>query len=165
MKTHPAWLLPAEMHEDATEVLRVLLDPHVLSSWRVLLEEAKHVLLELARPLARDDLDQRRLLRLGLVEDAVQRLLDLRAPVVDVVQVERQLHLPRLFRWIPVRPDRGDTPRGGLRGVVRGEDRLDPLVGCGRLEGGKLAVEQLLREEVVGRRPAPRRAALPGRRA
>src|ERR1700722_5218673 len=138
MKTHPAWLLPAEMHEDATEVLRVLLDPHVLSSWRVLLEEAKHVLLELARPLARDDLDQRRLLRLGLVEDAVQ--------------VERQLHLPRLFRWIPVRPDRGDNPRGGLRGVVRGEDRLDPLVGCGRLEGGKLAVEQLLREEVVGPR-------------
>ena len=64
-------LLPAEMHEDPAEVLRVLLDADVLSGRRVLLEEAEHVLLELARPLAGDDLDQRRLLRLGLIEDAV----------------------------------------------------------------------------------------------
>ena len=91
-------LLPAEMHEDATEVLRVLLDPNMLGGRRVLLQEPQHVLLELARPLAGNDLDQRRLLRLGVLEDALQRLLDLRAPVVDVVQVERQLHLPRLCR-------------------------------------------------------------------
>src|SRR3984957_11279482 len=116
MKTHPAWLLPAEMHEDATEVLRVLLDPHVLSSWRVLLEEAKHVLLELARPLARDDLDQRRLLRLGLIEDAVQCLLDVRAPVVDVVQIERQLHLPRLCRTGQPRNGHHDAASGSPYG-------------------------------------------------
>ena len=133
-------LLPAQMHEDAAEVLRVLLDPDVLGRRRVLLEEPKHVLLELARPLARDDLDQRRLLRLGLIEDAVQRLLNLRAPVEDVVQVEGQLHLPRLFRWLAVRPDRGDDLRGGLAGVARADHGLDSLVGGGRLEGGKLAV-------------------------
>ena len=132
-------LLPPEMHEDPAEVLRVLLDPYVLGGRRVLLKEPQHVLLELARPLARDDLDQRRLLRLGVLEDLVQRLLDLRAPVVDVVQVERQLHLPRLFRWLAVRPDRGDDLRGGLPGVAVGEHRLDSLVGSGRLERGQLA--------------------------
>ena len=138
-----AWigdLLPAQVHEDAAEVLRVLLDPDVLGSRRVLLKEPEHVLLELARPLAWDDLDQRRLLRLGLIEDAVQRLLDLRAPVVDVVQVEGQLHLPRLFRWPAVRPDRGDDLRGGLAGVALGDHRLDSLVGSGWLEGGQLAL-------------------------
>src|SRR3984957_9115857 len=100
-------LLPPEMDEDAAEVLRVLLDPDVLSRRRVLLKEPKHVLLELTRPFAGDDLDHRRLLRLGLVEDTVQRLLDLRAPVVDVVQVERQLHLLRLCR--PGQPGNGVT--------------------------------------------------------
>jgi AcrR family transcriptional regulator len=132
-------LFPAEVHEDATEVLRVLLDANVLSGGRVLLKESQHVLLELARPFARDDLDQRRLLRLGVREDLVQCLLDLRAPVVDVMQVERQLHLPRLWVGLAVGPDRGDDLRGGLRGISLGEHRLDPLVRRRRLEGRQLA--------------------------
>jgi AcrR family transcriptional regulator len=154
-------LLPAQMHEDATEVLGVLLDPDVLSGRRVLLEEAQHVLLELARPLTRDDLDQRRLLRLGLVEDAVQRLFDLRTPVVDVVQVERQLHLPRLCAGLAMRPDGGDDLVGGLRGVALGQHRHDPFTTRGRLEGGKLAIEQLLGEEMVMPRQQPPLQFLP----
>jgi hypothetical protein len=58
------------MDEEAAEVLRVLLDPVILGWWRVLLEEPQHVLLQLARTLAGDDLDERRLLRYGLVEDS-----------------------------------------------------------------------------------------------
>src|SRR5215469_2930284 len=88
--------LPAKVHEDPPEVLRVLLDPEMLRRWTVLLEEAKHVLFQLAGALAGDDLDQRRLLRRGLIEDPLERTLDLAAPVVDVMQVQRQLHVPRL---------------------------------------------------------------------
>ena len=39
--------------------------------------------------VSQDVLEQRRLLRDGLVELLLQRLLDLRTPVVDVMQVER----------------------------------------------------------------------------
>src|SRR5580698_7934445 len=85
-------LLPAEMNEKPTEVLRVLLHPVILRLDLFLLEEPQHVLLELPRALARDDLDQRRLLRHGLVDDRRQRLVDVLATVVYVVQVKLQLH-------------------------------------------------------------------------
>lgn len=42
-----AWLFPAKMHEDPPEVLGVLLDPVVLRSRRVLVQEPENVLLEL----------------------------------------------------------------------------------------------------------------------
>src|SRR5580700_9710073 len=69
--------LPAHVNEDPPEVLAVLLDPDVLGRWRVLVKESKNVLLQLACPLAGDDLEERRLLRHGLVELLLQRLLDL----------------------------------------------------------------------------------------
>src|ERR1700741_5318805 len=80
--------LPAEMHEQPTEVLRVLLDAVVLGLDLILLEKPQHVLLELARALAGDDLHERRLLGLGLLEDRPQRPVDVLPPVVDVVQVK-----------------------------------------------------------------------------
>jgi len=51
-------------------------------------QEAQHALLQLAGALARDDFDQRCLLRDRLVDDSLQRSVDLTAAVVDVVQVE-----------------------------------------------------------------------------
>src|SRR5262245_22012401 len=88
--------LPAEVNEQAAEVLRVLLHPVVQRSDVLALEEAKHALFQLTGTLAGDDLDQRRLLRLGLIEDPLEGPLDLGALVVDVMQVQRQLHVPRL---------------------------------------------------------------------
>jgi hypothetical protein len=82
--------------EDAAEVLGVLLDPVVPGRRPVLLQEADHVLLELAASLARDDLDHRSLLGDRLVKDPLQRLVDLIAVVVDVMQVQLQLHHPSL---------------------------------------------------------------------
>src|ERR1700746_184134 len=84
--------LPAEMHEQPAEVLRVLLDPVVIGLDGLALEEPQHVLLELSRPFARDDLDQRCLLFHRLVDDRLQRAVDVLPAVVDVVQVQRQLH-------------------------------------------------------------------------
>jgi hypothetical protein len=55
-------------------------------------QEAQHPLLELTRALPRDDLNQGRLLLDRLVDDRSERSLDLIAPVVDVVQVELELH-------------------------------------------------------------------------
>src|SRR5215472_780890 len=84
--------LPAEVDEDPAEVFGVLLDAVVQRLDLLLLQEPEHVLLELAGALARDDLDQRRLLPDRLVHDVAQRPVDVPAAVVDVVQVERELH-------------------------------------------------------------------------
>src|ERR1700722_14310585 len=78
--------LPAEMHEQPTEVLRVFLNSVVLGLDVLALQEPQHVFLELSRPFARDDLDQRRLLFRRLVENRLQRA------VVTVGQVKLQLH-------------------------------------------------------------------------
>src|SRR5579859_6025739 len=81
------------MDEDPAEVLGVLLHPVVQRLDLLLVEEAQHALLELAGALAGDDLDERRLLRHGLVDDRAQGAVDVPAAVVDVVQVELQLHV------------------------------------------------------------------------
>src|SRR5690242_4333185 len=88
-------VLPAEMNEKAAEVLRILLDSVVFRFDLFLLKEPQHVLLELSGSLARDDLDQRRLLGLRLRDDGPQRPVDVLAPVVDVVQVKLELHRHR----------------------------------------------------------------------
>ena len=80
------------MHEQAAEVLRVLLDPVVFRFDLLLLKKPQHVLLELAGALAWDDLDERGLLRHRLVDDRLQRPVDVLPAVVDVVQVKLQLH-------------------------------------------------------------------------
>src|SRR5206468_1585860 len=84
--------LPAEMYEQAAEVLRVLLHPVVFRFDLFLLEKPQHALLELARALTGDDLDERGLLRHRLVDDRLQRPVDVLLAVVDVVQVKLQLH-------------------------------------------------------------------------
>src|SRR5215475_12339643 len=88
----PSRPLPAEMHEQAAEVLRVLLHPVVFRFDLLLLKKPQHVLLELSGALARDDLHQRGLLRLRLVDDRAQGPVDVLPAVVDVVQVKLQLH-------------------------------------------------------------------------
>ena len=76
------------MHEEAAEILGVLLQPVVLGLDVLPLEKPQYVLLELSRALARDDLDQRRLLCHRLVDDGLQGVVDVLPAVVDVVQVE-----------------------------------------------------------------------------
>src|SRR5580704_18930009 len=80
------------MHEDPAEVLRVLLNPVVLGLDFLLLEETQHVLLELPGALTGDDLDQRSLRPDCLVDDAAQRAVNVLPAVVDVVQIELELH-------------------------------------------------------------------------
>src|SRR5208282_1925531 len=84
--------LPAEVDEHAAEVLGVLLHPVIERLDLLLLEEPEHVLFKLARALAGNDLDERRLLPDRLVHDVAQRPVDVLAAVVDVVQVEFELH-------------------------------------------------------------------------
>src|SRR5215472_11284667 len=110
------------MDEQSAEVLGILLDPVIERLDLLLLQEPEHVLLELARPLARDNLDERRFLPHGLVHDVAERLVDVVPAVIDIVQVELELHLaisdpplPSRYaaqRDVPTRrPARGD--RGG----------------------------------------------------
>src|SRR5262249_38214230 len=85
-------LSPPEMDEEPPEVLGVLLDAMVERLDLLLLQEPEHPLLELPRALARDDLHERGLLRHRLVDDRLQGPVDVLPTVVDVVQVELQLH-------------------------------------------------------------------------
>src|SRR5215472_4119702 len=101
------------MHEDPPEVLRVLFDSNVLRRWTVLIKEPQHVLLELAAALAGDDLDYRRLLRDSLVKDTLQGPIDFRALIVDVVQVQLQLHAARLRRTHRAREPGHSAPGTG----------------------------------------------------
>lgn len=86
-------LLPPKMHEQPPEVLRVLLDAVVERLDLLLLQEPDDLLLELAGALAGDDLHHRRLLRDRLVDYRSQGAVDVGAAVVDVVQVELELHI------------------------------------------------------------------------
>src|SRR6202161_342389 len=85
-------LIPAEVDEDAAAVLGVLLDPVLEGLDLLLFQEPEHVLLELARALARDDLHERGLGPDRLVDDVPQGAVDVVAVVVDVVQVQLELH-------------------------------------------------------------------------
>src|SRR3954447_1608621 len=82
---------PAEVHEHPAEVVRILLDPVVEGLHILAVQEAQDSLLELARALPGDDLDERCLLRDGLGHDRGERVFDLVPAVVDVVQVELEL--------------------------------------------------------------------------
>src|ERR1700754_3385425 len=105
--------LPPEVHEHPPEVVLVLLHAVVERLDLLLLQKPQHALLELPGPLARDDLHERGLLRHGLVDHRSQRLVDLPAPVVDVVQVEFELHAVQPATRTPrIRPvdDRTEPP-------------------------------------------------------
>lgn len=77
--------LKLEAHEESPEVPAILVDAMVLLLDLRLLQEAKHLLLELARAFAVNDLDHIDLLAHSLGNDAVQRLIDLPATIVDFV--------------------------------------------------------------------------------
>ena len=65
-----------EVDEDASEVVRVLLDPVVQRLDLLLVEEAQHPLLQLATALSGDDLDQPDLLLHRFVDDGTQRAIE-----------------------------------------------------------------------------------------
>src|ERR1700722_12447171 len=117
--------LPAEMHEQPAEVLGVLLDPEALGLDVLALEEPQHVLLDLPRPFTRDDLDQRRLLGRRLVENRLQRAVNVLPAVVNVVQVKLELHgaPPWTIAMIAAAVCSGSFPLGTT--VTRGSS------GCG----------------------------------
>src|SRR5450756_2099451 len=85
-------LPPAEVDEDSTEVVGVLLHPVVERLDLLLVQEPQHVLLQCSRPLARDDLHQRSLRRDGFVDHGPEGAIDLLATVVDVMHVQLELH-------------------------------------------------------------------------
>ena len=86
-------LFRAEVHEYATEILRVLLDPEVLGFDLRLVQEPEHPFLQRPGSFAGDDFDQWRLLGNSLFDNRAQRAIDIAVAIVDVVQIERQLHL------------------------------------------------------------------------
>jgi hypothetical protein len=73
-------------------ILGVLVDAVIEGLYLLLLKKTKNLLLELAGALAWDDLHLRGLLLDGLLDDPVQRPVDLAALVVDVVEIQLQLH-------------------------------------------------------------------------
>src|SRR4051794_8792923 len=85
--------LPTEVYEHPAEVVRVLLDAVIERLDILLVEESEHMLFQGARALAWYDLDQRRLLGHRFIDDRAQRPVDVRPPVVDLVQVQLGLHL------------------------------------------------------------------------
>src|SRR5664279_3458008 len=85
-------LPPAEVDEDSTEVVGVLLHPVVERLDLLLVQEPQHVLLKCSRPLARDDLHQRSLRRDGFVDHGPEGAIDLLATVVDVMHVQLEVH-------------------------------------------------------------------------
>src|SRR5664280_449893 len=86
------------MHEDAAKVVGVLLHSVVQGLDLLLIQKAQNVLLEGTRALARNDLDQWCLLQDRLVDDGAQCTVDVSAVVVDVMQVELELHAVIGFR-------------------------------------------------------------------
>src|SRR5215468_6111493 len=113
-------LSPPEVDEEPPEVLGVLLDAVVERPDLLLLQEPEHPLLELPRALARDDLNERRLLRHGLVDDRLQRPVDVLPAVVDVVQVELQLHGAVSAPGLPPRYAARAHPEGSMRDAAGG---------------------------------------------
>jgi hypothetical protein len=94
-------LSPAEVHEHPPEVARIFLDPVVEGLDVLLVQEAQHPLLELPTAFARNDLHNAGFLRHCFLDDRSQGRVDLAAPVVDLVEVEFELHR-RLRGAIPI---------------------------------------------------------------
>src|SRR3569833_881635 len=84
--------LPAEVHEHPAEVVLVLLDPVVERFDVLALEAPQDVLLQLACSLVGVVLVVWCLLRDGRGDDPRERPGDLPAAVVDVAEVQLQLH-------------------------------------------------------------------------
>src|ERR1035438_2677602 len=114
-------LLRPEVYEYPPEVVGVLLDTVVECLDLLLVEESQHTLLELAAPLAGDDLHQSDLLLHRLVDGGSQGTINVVAPVVDLVQIELELHGRRSTpadrqRWVGA--FNAETPQNDSGSVV-----------------------------------------------
>lgn len=78
----------AEVNEDPPEVSVVLLDTMVELFDMALIEEAQYPLLELAAPLAGDDLNQCNPLIDGLLNDPLKLGIDPITAIIDFVPIE-----------------------------------------------------------------------------
>lgn len=74
-----------EMDKDATKVAIVFLDPVVQRADVGLVEETQNLFLERAAPFARNDLDQVYFAINRLVDNVVERGVDLLPAVVNIV--------------------------------------------------------------------------------
>ena len=81
-----------ESDEYPPEVFGVLVDAGVEGFDLFLLEEPQHVLLQRARPLARDDLDKGSLRGDRLSDHLVEGAIDIASFVVNVVEIKDKLH-------------------------------------------------------------------------
>jgi hypothetical protein len=90
--------LEAKVDEYPTEVVRVLFDPVVELLDLLLIEKTQYSLLQLSTAPTGNDLNQTDFLLDGFVDDGSQRAIDVAASVVDIVQIELQLHVSLLCR-------------------------------------------------------------------
>ena len=81
-------LRPAKVHQDPAEVRGVLFDAVVQRLDLFLVEKAQHVFLVRAGAFSRNDPDERCFLGECLVDDRPQCVVDIAAPVIDVVQIQ-----------------------------------------------------------------------------
>src|SRR5690606_31791192 len=80
--------LPLEVDEEATKVVRILLDPVVERLDIFSVEESQYFLLELARSLSGNDFDHRSFPVDRLLYDLFESPVDILSPVIDIVQIE-----------------------------------------------------------------------------
>src|ERR1019366_5407815 len=88
---HRQSLVP-EMDEHPSEVVGVLLDTVVEGLDLLLVEKALHALFQLAAPFPGNDLDESDLLLHRFVDDRPECPVDVATPIVNIVQVECELH-------------------------------------------------------------------------
>ncbi len=74
-------------HKQPPEILTVLIYTVVFGLNVFLFQKTDHLLLQLSAALARNDLYERNAFLYGLLNNIIQRLIDLPALVIDVVQV------------------------------------------------------------------------------
>lgn len=80
-----------EMHKQPPEILAVLFHAMVERLDVGALQEPQHRLLQLAASLARDDLNHRNPVPDGILHRAVQRRLDVPAPVENIMKIHLDL--------------------------------------------------------------------------
>jgi hypothetical protein len=86
------------VHEDPSEIVRVLLDPVIEHSNLLLVEETQYALLELTASLAGDDLHEPYLLLDRFIDDPSKSTVDIVASVIDLMEIQLQLHDNGLHR-------------------------------------------------------------------
>lgn len=106
------------MDEDPAEVVRVLFDAVVEDLDLLLVEKTQYVLLELTTPLTRNNLNEPNSLVDRLVNDLSKGAVDIVPAVVDLVQIEFQLHNVCLPARTVGRADDGRSVRGNTDSIA-----------------------------------------------